>query len=172
MNLNLSDLIGPRERSERGLTKPLLPPTGAPKSATENHHFWEASKASPEMWLPLSRAKREKFPTLHTPYWCTQKCHRKPPLYAVLRDILNINIPVKSSMGVWMTDFKWLCHLLPKDPANFLLIGVHTTGWPVQLLLSVSGLKEPVHSHSWLSSLDLSLPYPEQILWHFCSLDN
>ena len=28
----------------------------------------------------LSRAKREKFPSLHTPYWCTQKCHRKQPL--------------------------------------------------------------------------------------------
>ena len=32
-------IIGPRERSERGLTKPLLPPTGAPRFATENHHF-------------------------------------------------------------------------------------------------------------------------------------
>ena len=73
-------VIGPRERSERGLTKPLLLSTGAHKSATENHHFWEASKASPEKWLPPSWAKREKFPSLHTPYWCTQKCHRKPPL--------------------------------------------------------------------------------------------
>ena len=57
-----------------------LKPTAAPKSATENHHFWEASIASHEKWLPLSWAKQRKFPSLHTPYWCTQKCHRKPPL--------------------------------------------------------------------------------------------
>ena len=56
-----------------------LKPTAAPKSATENHHFWEASIASHEKWLPLSWAKQRKFPSLHTPYWCTQKCHRKPP---------------------------------------------------------------------------------------------
>ena len=58
-----------------------IPLAGAPKSATENHHFWEASKASPEKQLPLSWAKREKFPSLHNPYWCTQKCHRKPALF-------------------------------------------------------------------------------------------
>ena len=33
------NFIGPRKRSERGLTKPLLLSTGAHKSATENHHF-------------------------------------------------------------------------------------------------------------------------------------
>ena len=50
------------------------------KKCHENHRFWEASKASPKKRLPLSRAKREKFPSLHTPNWCTQKCHRKPPV--------------------------------------------------------------------------------------------
>ena len=66
--------------------KPLLissfnPQLSAHKSATENHHFWEASKASPEKYpLSLSRAKQEKFPSLHNLYRCTQKGHRKPPL--------------------------------------------------------------------------------------------
>ena len=50
--------------------------TGAHKSATENHHFWEASKASPVKCPPLSQAKQEKFPSLHTPYWCIKKCNQ------------------------------------------------------------------------------------------------
>ena len=57
-----------------------IPLTGAPKSATENHHFWEASNTSPEKCPSLSWAKWDNFPFLHTPYRCTQKCHRKPPL--------------------------------------------------------------------------------------------
>ena len=69
---NIMNFIGPRKRSKQGPTKPLLTPTCAPKSATENHHFWEASIASPENRLPLSQAKREKFPSLHTPYWCNK----------------------------------------------------------------------------------------------------
>ena len=61
------------ERSERSF--PLyIPLTGAPRFATENQHFWEVSKASPEKWLPFSWLKWEKFPSLHTPYWCTQNC--------------------------------------------------------------------------------------------------
>ena len=49
---NIMNFIGPRKRSKQGPTKPLLTPTCAPKSATENHHFWEASIASPEKWIP------------------------------------------------------------------------------------------------------------------------
>ena len=47
-------------------TKPLLPSTSAPKSATENHHFWVVSKASPLKQLSLAWAKQEKFPSLNT----------------------------------------------------------------------------------------------------------
>ena len=57
------NIIGPRERSERGPTKPLLTPYRCTQKCLQNHHFWEASKASPKKWPPLSRAKREKFPS-------------------------------------------------------------------------------------------------------------
>ena len=65
-----------------------LPPTGAFKSATEvpqkchrKPSLLRGEHSEPwKVTLSLSRAKREKFPSLHTPYWCTQKCHRIPSL--------------------------------------------------------------------------------------------
>ena len=49
------------------------------KTSTFERRAKRAQKNAP----PLSRAKREKFPSLHTPYWSTQKCHRKPALLIV-----------------------------------------------------------------------------------------
>ena len=42
--------------------------TGATQFATENHHFWEVSKVSPDKCPPLSQAKQEKFPFLISIY--------------------------------------------------------------------------------------------------------
>ena len=43
--------------------------------------------------------------SLHTPYWCTQKCHRKPPL---LKDFLALFLGAGSYKWLW--PFIYLLH--------------------------------------------------------------
>ncbi len=103
--------------------------------ATENHHFWEVS---PEKWISLSQAKREKFPSPYTPYWCIQNCHRKPPLFR------------SEHSKPWIVTLSLSWAKREKFPS------LHTPYWCIQNCHRKPPLLRGEHSEPWIVTPSLS----------------